>query len=215
MLTRCAIQRGVSILALLAIAARASFASPPALPEGSRCAECHAGIEWIREPDTDMMKRILALGRSRGDPAGCIVCHGGDPKATTAESAHAGPQFFADPSSPWINEHTCGQCHPRHVKTQWTSLMMTEAGKIQGTCWAFGPLEGAYTHQWGNYDGQNPGDPAGRIGTDAYRLYMAALRKKEPQVYPDSLSELPAAPRDFERSKSHPEQAAFTYIRDH
>ena len=183
-------------------------------PGGSQCASCHAGIEWIREPDTGMMKRILALGKARGDPAGCIVCHGGDPKATKAEAAHAGPGFYADPSSPWINEKTCGQCHPRHVKTQWTSLMMTEAGKIQGTTWAFGGLEGGYAHKWGNYDVHNPKDPAARIGTDLYRAYMVTLRPKEPQVYPDSLSELPPAPTDLARLKAHPEEAAYTYIRD-
>lgn len=180
----------------------------------SGCMKCHAGIEWIREPDTGMMKRILALGKERGDPAGCIVCHGGDPQATTAKAAHAGPEFYADPSSPWINEHTCGQCHPRHVKTQWTSLMMTEAGKIQGTCWAFGSLEGGYAHKWGNYDVENPQNPSERVGTDDYRAYMATLRQKEPQVYPDSLKELPAAPKDLERLKDYPEEAAYTYIRD-
>lgn len=214
MVARRAISLWISLLASLPLTARAVPATPTPIPKGSKCAECHAGIEWIREPNTPMMQRILGMGESQGDPAGCVVCHGGDPRATTAETAHAGSQFYADPSSPWINEHTCGQCHPRHVRTQWTSLMMTEAGKIQGTCWAFGSLEGGYAHRWGNYDVQNPENPADRIGSDAYRLYMAAIGNKEPQVYPDSLSELPAAPRDLERLKTHPEEAAFTYIRD-
>ena len=214
MLRRRTFSREILLLALLVLPASARSVSLPALPEGSTCVKCHNGIEWIREPDTGMMRQILALGDGRGDPAGCVVCHGGDPKATTAEAAHAGSEFYADPSSPWINDRTCGQCHPRHVKTQWTSLMMTEAGKIQGTCWAFGALEGGYEHRWGNYDVRNPSDPESRVGTDLYRAYMAALRQKEPQVYPDALSELPAAPTDLERLKTHPEEAAFTYIRD-
>jgi hypothetical protein len=204
---------GVVICLLLSIG-RVAGAAPAELPGGSQCASCHAGIEWIREPDTGMMQRILALGRERGDPAGRVVCHGGDPKATTAGSAHAGPKFYADPSSPWVNEHTCGQCHPRHVQTQWTSLMMTEAGRIQGTTWAFGGLEGGYAHKWGNYDVHNPKDPAERIGTNQYRAYMAALRRKEPQAFPDALSEMPRAPTDLVRLKTPPEEAAYTYIRD-
>lgn len=92
--------------------------------------------------------------------------------------------------------------------------MMTEAGKIQGTTWAFGGLEGGYFHKWGNYDVHNPKDPAERIGTDQYRTYMAALRLKEPQVFPDALTELPHAPTDLVRLKTHPEEAAYTYIRD-
>src|SRR3972149_6925025 len=153
-------RHGQLLLLLWSAATSPLYAADPItdhLPDAanSGCMKCHAGIEWIREPDTGMMKRILALGKERGDPAGCIVCHGGDPQATTAEAAHAGAEFYPDPSSPWINEHTCGQCHPRHVKTQWTSLMMTEAGKIQGTCWAFGSLAGGHAHEEGQFDGDD------------------------------------------------------------
>ena len=34
--------------------------------------------------------RIVAIGEDHGDPAGCVTCHGGDPKATDAAAAHAG-----------------------------------------------------------------------------------------------------------------------------
>lgn len=200
---------GLGVVSVLAV-----FTAVTAQASGSQCAKCHVGLEPIREADTGMMERIRELGAKRGDPDGCVVCHGGDPSATTAAAAHSGSTFYPDPGSPWVNEKTCGQCHPRHVKTQWTSLMMTEAGKIQGTAWAFGALEGGYDHKWGNYDVQNPKDSAERIGTDQYRAYMAALRKKEPQAFPDALTELPPAPRDLARLKTHPEEAAFTYIRD-
>jgi len=114
--------------------------------EESGCLACHQGLEPIRQPDSEMMRQIMAMGRGLGDPAGCVVCHGGDATATGQEGAHRGGNFYADPGSPWINEHTCGPCHLDHTGAQWNSLMMTEAGKIQGTTWAFGSLEG-YEHK--------------------------------------------------------------------
>lgn len=60
----------------------------------------------------------------------------------------------------------------------------------------------------------NPTNTAERIGTEQYRAYMATLRLKEPQVFPDSLSQLPHAPTDLARLKTHPEEAANTHIRD-
>ena len=41
---------------------------------------CHGGIELIREPQSDMMQQIITQGAAEGDPAGCVVCHNGDPK---------------------------------------------------------------------------------------------------------------------------------------
>ena len=129
-----------------------------------------------------MMRAIVAAGRARGDPAGCVVCHGGDAAERTQEQAHGG-SFFPAPGSPWVNELTCGPCHPEHVGTQWNSLMMTESGKIQGTAWAFGSLEG-YEHRWGNYDARNPDNAEERSGTEDYRAYMERLRAKEPGAFP-------------------------------
>ena len=114
--------------------------------------KCHAGIELIREPESEMMQQIMAKGEAMGDPAGCVVCHKGDPNETEDKTvAHGGDnstgdKFYPAPGSSWINSDTCGQCHPKHVEVQWTSLMMTEAGKIQGVCWAFGSLTG-YDHK--------------------------------------------------------------------
>jgi len=198
-------------IALLALhPALAQTSEPEPVPSG--CLTCHGGIEPIREAGSPMMQQILALGRERGDPAGCVVCHGGDASATTAELAHDGEAFWPDPGSPWVNEHTCGRCHPRHVATQWNSLMMTEAGKIQGVAWAFG-LPEDYVHRWGNYDARNPADPEQRLGTEAYRAYMERLRRKEPGVFPDALQTVPEAPADPGVLDEHPELAAFTYIR--
>ncbi len=184
----------------------------------SGCLKCHAGIELIREPDSEMMQQIMQRGRAVGDPAGCVVCHGGDPQEMEDKvAAHGGADatdFYSAPGSSWINQHTCGQCHPKHVEVQWTSLMMTEAGKIQGVCWAFGSLTG-YQHRWANYAVQNPDDPAARLGTEQYRKYMQRLTELEPDVFVQSHQPLPDALQvdELDRLKDDTTLAAFTYIR--
>jgi len=150
------------------------------------------------------MQRIFALGEEVGDPDGCVVCHGGSVDALTADEAHQGTstalrerggpdEFFADPASPWVNAQTCGQCHAEQVRSQWSSLMMSEAGKIQGTTWSFGSLEG-YDHRWANYDFKPSNDPHDRLGTDAYRAYMTVKKEAHPNVFVDTQETLPAAP---------------------
>ncbi len=181
----------------------------------SGCMACHAGIEMIREPGSQMLAQIMARGESMGDPAGCIVCHGGDPNEREDKAiAHGEADFFADPSSPWVNDQTCGQCHPEQVRVQWQSLMMTEAGKIQGVCWAFGSLTG-YEHKYGNYAVENPKDPKARLGTETYRSYMQHLKELEPQVFVDKHEPVPEAlkPEELHKLNDNPELAAFTYLR--
>ncbi|MHC4595576.1 MAG: multiheme c-type cytochrome [Planctomycetota bacterium] len=187
---------------------------PGSAAESSGCLshQCHNGIEPIRDPNSEMMQQIFTQGQRLGDPAGCVVCHGGDPEATTEEDAHKGKAFYADSGSPWINKFTCGQCHAELVKAQWNSLMMTEAGKIQGAAWAFGSLEG-YDHRWANYDASNPEQAHERLGTDAYKRYMEQLKIAEPKAFPDTMTSLPEAPIELAKLPDHPEQAVFTYLR--
>ncbi|QDU36855.1 hypothetical protein Mal4_11550 [Maioricimonas rarisocia] len=217
---------GLTFQFLTALPARAADRLVDHFPQAleSGCMKCHADIELIREPGSGMLQQIMDRGAALGDPAGCIVCHGGNPDAADKELAHAGldddqdphapPRFYPDPGSPWINEHTCGQCHPQHVEVQWRSLMMTEAGKIQGVCWAFGALTG-YEHRWANYAVENPTDPDQRLGTDEYRRYMETLRKLEPNVFVDRHEPLPDALQfgEVDRLNEDPTLAAFTYIR--
>jgi hypothetical protein len=176
--------------------------------------KCHTGIELIREPGSQMMKQIMQRGSELGDPAGCIVCHGGDATITDDEQAAHSGKFYPAPASPWVNEHTCGQCHEDQVRVQWQSLMMTEAGKIQGVCWAFGSLTG-YQHLWANYAVENPEDPQDRLGTATYRACMQALKQLEPNVFVDKHEPLPEALKEDElgRLREDPSLAAFTYIR--
>ncbi len=199
------------------------------------CLVCHDGIEPIRNPDSDMFQAILDRAASAGHGNRCVVCHGGDVDARPAADLvpnsvawqevakrahagtptyyrdHAGPkQFYPDPGSPWINEHTCGVCHEWQVRTQWQSLMMTEAGKIQGTLWGFGGLTG-YEHRYGNYDVATlPLDQ--RVGSGDYHAYMRTLMAKEPQVFLEAMQALPKAPTPEEAARD-PRLAAFTYLR--
>ena len=202
----------VFALGLFAFSASAEDQGLHEKPNESGCLTCHQGVEPIRESDSEMMQQIAAMGRALDDPAGCVVCHGGDATATIKEDAHRGKNFYADPGSPWINRLTCGPCHPQHTGAQWNSLMMTEAGKIQGTAWAFGSLEG-YEHKWGNYDARNPESGDVRLGTEAYRAYIKRLEALEPGAFPNVMTTMPEAPTDLATLAEHPEQAAFTYHR--
>ena len=181
----------------------------------SGCMACHGEIAPIREIGSEMLNQIMARGEERGDAAGCVVCHNGDPSETKDKKiAHGGENFFPDPGSPWINADTCGQCHEEQVRVQWQSLMMTEAGKIQGTCWSFGALTG-YEHKYANYAVKNPTDPKLRLGTDLYRTYMQRLKELEPDVFVDSHQPLPDAVGfdELDKLNEDPTLAAFTYIR--
>ena len=180
----------------------------------SGCMACHGEIEPIREPGSEMMRQIMDAGEAIGDPAGCVVCHGGNANEHKDVEAAHGDEFYPDPGSPWINDRTCGQCHTEQVRVQWQSLMMTEAGKIQGVCWSFGALTG-YEHRYGNYAVKNPDDPSARLGTDQYRDYMQRLTKLEPNVFVDRHEPLPDAlrPDELDRLHDDPTLAAFTYLR--
>ncbi len=187
------------------------------------CIVCHKGIADIRDRNSSMMKAILRIADKSGNPGNdCIVCHGGDPKSTTKEYAHKGTvsyfknhpgpkEYYPAPGSTWINQNTCGICHPNQVAAQMNSLMMTEQGKIQGAMWSFGGKEG-YKHNTGNYKTKNPADPHARLGTDTYRAYMQKLAKMEPQAFPKEMKELPAAP-SVEEIHKDPSLAVYTYLR--
>jgi len=189
----------------------------------NECIQCHKGIEDIRAKNSPMMKAILHLATKAGHKGNdCIVCHGGDPKATTKKEAHNGTvayftnhpgpkNFYPSPTSAWINKNTCGVCHPNQVASQYNSLMMSEAGKIQGALWSFGAKEG-YNHSIGNFATHNPQDLHKRLGTKEYKAYMQKLAHLEPQGFSDTLKTLPPAPTASEVQKD-PSLAVYTYLR--
>ncbi len=187
------------------------------------CITCHKGIEDIRSKDSGMMKAIRDVARKSGNSGNdCIVCHGGTPSSLNKDKAHSGTvsyfinhkgpkEFYPAPGSTWINQNTCGVCHPNQVKSQMNSLMMSEQGKIQGALWSFGAKEG-YNHNIGNYKTQNPKDPHERLGTKKYQAYMQKLSKMEPQAFPSRMKKLPPAPTADEVEKD-PSLAVYTYLR--
>ncbi|MBC8370064.1 MAG: cytochrome C [Planctomycetes bacterium] len=186
------------------------------------CLSCHQGIESIREDGSNMGLAIAAMGNMYGDPAGCVVCHGGNPQATTAEDAHSGvpenmapngPQaFYPDPGSIHVADFACGQCHPGYVYRLERSLMNTEAGKIQGNLHTWGIDE--VTHQkvpWGNYDVEDTDGAEPSIGTPEYKEYMLAMKAAHPNQFPDSLTQVPLP--SVEEIEADPKLAGFTYQR--
>jgi len=205
--------------------------------ESNRCLSCHVGIEIIRCSDTQMFQEIIMTAEASGTNNQCVVCHGGnadverpaDVKKGTAAykelaaQAHSGTpawflenpgpkDFYPDPGSPWINKHTCGQCHEWEVRVQWQSLMMTEAGKIQGTVWGFGG-QTRYEHRWANYDVKDPSSWDEIVGTPQFKDYLKQLSIKEPDVFVEKMSQVPDAPEGGADVRENPKLAAFTYIR--
>ncbi len=182
---------------------------PQAPPENCTSAGCHQGIEPIRDPESEMMKQIRALGE-------CTTCHGGNPQATTAEEAH-GPEgeFYPDPGNPWIVDKTCGKCHVGYGYALRLSLMNTEAGKIQGNLWAWG-VKGkygeGYTVKYANYSLDDTDGPTPMFGTEKYKAYMEKLIAAYPDQFPQQVEALPLP--SVEEIVQDPSLAAFTYQRN-
>ncbi len=186
------------------------------------CAGCHQGLESIREEGSPMLIAIRAIGTAYGDPEGCVVCHGGNPRATTAEAAHRGipegmpetgpREFYPDPGSIWVAQNTCGQCHAGYVYRLERALMNTEAGKIQGNLHTWG-IADVQNHKvpWGNYAVDDPDGRVPIIGSEAYKNYMASLMDRYPDQFPEHLDELPNPSVD--EIEADPKLAGFTYQR--
>ncbi len=183
------------------------------------CLSCHEGISTIREEGSEMLRQIRDLGKEAGDPEGCVVCHGGNPKATTKAEAHKGApkdlgpkMFYKDPGSVWIAENTCGQCHADYAYRLERSLMNTEAGKLQGNLHTFG-IEEVQNHKvpWGNYDVKDTDGREPQVGTDAYKKYMASMIKNFPDQLPAELKMVPLP--SVEEIEKKPELSGFTYSR--
>ncbi len=192
-------------------------AVPKSVDGGDSCVKCHQGIEHIREPSSDMMKQIVAMGKGMGDTGGCVVCHGGDAGAGTAEAAHKGAPkahpgglaaFVRDPGSFWIMDKTCGICHADTVANVKKSLMATEAGKIQGNLHSWG-TEPTKKVQFANYDVKDEDGKTPAWGTDTYKKYMTAMIDKFPDQFPTELKQLPLPPQsdmDIKRKKGESDE---------
>ena len=189
------------------------------------CLSCHNGIESIREESSAMLQLIKALSATHGDTGGCVMCHGGDPTASSAEDAHAkspqslvdalGPQtFYPDPGAMDINKFTCGQsaCHKGYEERLEKALMNTEAGKIQGNLHTWGiPEVQYYKVPWGNYDVKDGDGRVPSVGTDAYKAYMKDMMEAHQDQFPEALKQIPNPSVD--EIEKDPKLAGFTYQR--
>ncbi|MDH3663695.1 MAG: cytochrome C [Alphaproteobacteria bacterium] len=195
------------------------FVMTAANAQNQGCLSCHEGIE--RFSDGAMQETIELMGVDLGDPGGCVVCHGGDPAATTAEAAHdgapaelveaGGPQmFYPDPGSVWIADNTCGQCHDGYADRLTKSLMNTEAGKLQGNLWSWG-LQSDYKTVWGNYDliDEDGAEPA--VGSPDYIAYMTEMVAAHPDQFPSEMKQISDV--DVDQIPEHPNLAGITYSR--
>ena len=190
---------------------------------GCSTAECHQGLAEIREDGSEMLNTIKLNGSQHGDPDGCVMCHGGNPKATKKEEAHQGvpptlriapgpKDFYPDPGSIWVAENSCGACHPGYVYRNKLGLMNTEAGKIQGNLvtWGFEEVQD-YNVPWGNYDTEDIDGREPLSGSPAYKEYMANQIAMYPKQYPESLEKMPQVTVD--EVTADPKKAGITYQR--
>ncbi len=188
--------------------------------ENAYCLTCHQGIEPARPLESAMMKQILEKGKAMGDPNGCVVCHGGNPKETVNKNAaHSGAptgsaikEFTPTPGALQVNENTCGLCHKDHTYNVHRSIMNTDAGKMKAITWSFGIDTENKDHTYGDHHIDDPDGDEPRFGTEAYKAYMKEMAARFPGQYPKELKKIPEV--SMEKLSQMPEQAAFTYLRN-
>lgn len=190
-----------------------------AVADEKGCLSCHEGIEKFTTGV--MMETIESMGPEYKDPAGCVVCHGGNPQGLTAEDAHKGTPaelaeaggphtFYPDPGALPIAAKACGQCHEGYTERLTKSLMNTEAGKLQGNLWSWGVID-TRRAVYGNYDLVDEDGKVPSVGTDAYKEYMTAYAEAHPDQLPDSMEQVPDV--DVNAISDHPNLAGITYSR--
>ncbi len=198
---------------LILSAGPVSATEEPTGRPSSGCLRCHEGIEDIAPAKSPMMIQIRMLGQRRGDPAGCVVCHGGNPAARDADRAHRGApkvakhchcptpeDFYPDPGALEVAEHTCGQCHRGYPERVRRSLMATEAGKIRATLTAWHVTPATRGAPWGNVAVEDDDGPEPSVGTDIYKAYMKAVRAAHADQFPARLAPLPDPDRETLRT---------------
>lgn len=131
--------------------------TPSLTGQAEYCLTCHADLQEI----------------SQSHPVetfGCVLCHGGEPLALSADLAHSTMRGGSNPSELMVVEASCGgeKCHSGssqvdrdHIQRVSTSLQATYAGAITQMRYAFG-AQPDLTAQMGIYaiDGLSEFDPS-------------------------------------------------------
>jgi len=169
---------------------------------------CHAPIESIAEGE--MGAKIRRLGKRYGDPAGCVVCHGGDPAGEHRKAAHqgapaaltdaGGPRaFYANPGDVWVAERTCGQCHEGYAdrvrKSVQTTQAETVARNLCAPAWRKRVRGEADPRAFGRYAIVDEDGPEPVTGSQQYKHLMGPAVENHPQLYP---ARLYASPQDID-----------------
>lgn len=198
----------------------AAFASADFPAPKKACLACHEGIEPFTAHDTQMAQQIYALGASVGDPNGCVVCHGGNPKELkNAAKAHSGApkgnllDFFT-PAAGGLSviDKTCGACHAEQTSSIAKSMMSTDAGKIKVITYGWGFDNEDFKHRYANHhtldkDGFEP-----IYGSEIYKSYIKELAAQHKDQFPSELKSIPKT--NFAVLNNKPEEAVYDYLRN-
>jgi hypothetical protein len=95
----------LGLMLVIATTPKVAYADEPfPTPDQGTCVNCHENLYFLH--DTGKWFCLKAA------PMACVDCHGGDPAATTQETAHAHRA-----AHPVLNENIskCQQCHPEQA----------------------------------------------------------------------------------------------------
>ena len=184
------------------------------------CLTCHDGVEPFTAHDTQMAQQIYALGATVGDPNGCVVCHGGNPKITdTEKKAHSGAPkgnlldfFTPTPGGLSVIDKTCGACHAEQVASISKSMMSTDAGKIKVITYGWGLDNEDFKHRYANHHTKDEDGFEPIYGSEFYKSYMKELAAQHENQFPAELKKIPKT--NFATLKEKPEEAAYNYLRN-
>ncbi|OCR93304.1 multiheme c-type cytochrome [Campylobacter fetus] len=190
----------------------------PAPKQG--CLACHDGIEPFKPHDSEMSKQIYAMSDSLGDPNGCVLCHGGNPKEIKDKlKAHKGApegsqlkEFTTVPGALNLNANTCGLCHANQVSSMPKSLMNTDAGKIKVITFGWGLDTQDDLHRYANHHTLDADGNVSIYGNDTYKKYMLALKEQHKNQFPDELKKIPAT--EMDKLAADPNSAIYNYLRN-
>ncbi|RAX53999.1 hypothetical protein CCY99_04770 [Helicobacter sp. 16-1353] len=184
------------------------------------CLTCHNDIEPIKPHNSQMAQQIYIMSESFGDPNGCVLCHGGNPKETKDKlKAHLGApsgsmlkEFTAVPGALSEIDKTCGLCHMNQVSSVPKSIMSTDAGKIKVITFGWGLDTQDDVHRYANHhtidsDGNEP-----IYGSEIYKKYMISLIEQHKNQFADEFKKIPQT--NMENLAKNPNTAAYAYLRN-